>query len=72
MHRFIADDWPAWLWLRIAPLSVPAAICWYLEPLPWLLESWYHPPLFAWVLIIAWALGWFGAILAGAPILGTI
>ncbi len=72
MRCLIANDWPVWLWMRLVPLSVPIAVCWQTDPLPWLFDCWYHAVLFAGILVLAWTLGWYSAALVGVPILGTV
>jgi hypothetical protein len=72
VQRFFADDWPARLWMRVVPLAVPAAVCWWLEPLPWLLDHWPNAVLFVGLLVLAWGVGWYGALIPGWLVLGPL
>jgi hypothetical protein len=72
MQRFIADNWPGRLWMALVPLAVPAAVWWLVRPLPWLLDDWLNPVLFAGLLVLAWGVGWFAAIIPGWFLLGPL
>jgi hypothetical protein len=72
VQRFIAEDWPIRLWMGIVPVAVPAAVCWYLAPLPWLVSHWLNLVVFTGVLLLAWGVGWFAAIIPGWLLLGPL
>ncbi len=72
MQWFVAHNWPVRLWLGIAPLAAPVAVCWYTRPLPWVLGHWLNTLAFAGLLVVAWVAGWFFAILGGWLILGPV
>lgn len=72
MQQFIADNWPARLWMGVVPLAVPALVCWFVAPLNWLLDHWLNVALFAGLLLLAWAVGWFAAIIPGWLVLGPL
>ena len=72
MQRFIADNWPARLWMGVVPFAVPAAVCWFVDPLPWLLNHWLNAVLFAGLLVLAWGVGWFAVIIPGWLLLGPL
>ncbi len=72
VRQFIADNGPARLWMGVVPLAVPALVCWLVAPLPWLIDHWLNPVLFAGLLLVAWAVGWFAAIIPGWLVLGPL
>jgi len=69
---FFAHNWPARLWLAVAPFAVPAAVCWLVRPLPWLLDHWLNAVAFAGTLVLAWLVGWFAANLLGWFVLAPL
>ena len=70
MQRFFVQDWPARLWFLIVPLAIPICVWWLVRP--WLVESWLNWVIFAGVLLLAWVVGRFGAIIPGWIILGPL
>jgi hypothetical protein len=72
VQRFFADNWPLRLWMGIVPFAVPATVCWYVAPLPWLLSHWLNPVVFAGVLLLAWGVGCVAAIIPGLLLLGPL
>lgn len=72
MQRLIADNWPGRLWMLLIPLAVPAAVCWYVGPWPWLVSHWFNTVLFAGILVLAWVVGLFAAIIPGWLLLGPL
>jgi hypothetical protein len=67
---FIADNWPARLWMGV--VTVPALVCWSAHPLPWVLSHWLNAALFAGLLVLAWAVGWFAALIPAWFLLGPL
>ncbi|WP_020476038.1 hypothetical protein [Zavarzinella formosa] len=72
MRQFIANLWPIKIWMGVVPLSVPLAVCWRTSPLIWLFDDWLNPMMFAGVMVLSWAVGWYGAVIAGWPILAPL
>jgi hypothetical protein len=72
VQRFFAQNWPVRLWMGIVPFTMPAVVCWLVRPVPWLLAHWLNIPMFAGILILAWVLGWYVAILVGWFVLGPL
>jgi hypothetical protein len=72
LRQFIADKWPARLWMAVVPFAVPALVAWIVDPLPWVLGHWLNAASFVGLLILAWAVGWFAAIIPGWLLLGPL